>query len=218
MLVLKRLLVGLGLATALVAAHAAPTLALDLTTGGVATPCGGCASPAGTMFGWSFRLTAPITINQLGFWDAGSDGLGVPGVPTGLWTESGTLLASATVTNASESVASASADGSWLFEDIAQLTLQPGAYRIAGLFQNDDPLAQIGAGFTTVAEVVLTGGIAGTLGAGFDFPGDPFGAPIIGPNMRLADAQVPEPASLVLVAMGLALAGAGRRRARAGAL
>jgi hypothetical protein len=194
---------------------AAGPLVLDLNTGGTPTPCLSCGV-VGETFGWSFRVINAITIDQLGLWDAGADGLGVASIEAGLWDANGTLLASAVITDASEQVASASADGEWLFENIGALVLNPGSYVIGSLFFGDFPLAQIDSPFTTIADIALTGGVrSGGAGDGFAFPDSGFASPVFGPTMRLA--AVPEPAGLALVGLGMTLVGLRRRvRARRG--
>ena len=211
---LTRLLAPLMLVAGLASQPASASLVLDLNTGGAANTCNTCG-PLGDTFGWSFRVINSITINQLGVWDAGANGLGLPSSQVGLWTAAGALLASATVTDASEQVASASADGEWLFEGIASLTLVPGSYVIGSVFIAATPLAQTNAPFTTIADIALTGGVQGPNNVGLAFPGASFSFPIFGPTMRLAENNVPEPAGVALVGLGLALMALRRRSSEA---
>lgn len=200
------------LAAMCVTHNASASLVLDLNTGGSPLNCGSCGNTNGDTFGWGFRVINPITIDGLGVWDSGADGLGVQGAPTGLWTATGTLLASATITDGSTQVTSASADGEWLFEDIALLTLQPGSYVIGTAFLGSAPLAQIGAPFTNIADIAVSGGVgdASLDDAGLTFPGVSFNEEVFGPTMRLA--AVPIPTTVALLGLGLAGIGYQRRR------
>lgn len=211
---MRNLLKSLASAAVLAAALVSPAqadLVLDLTPGGTATPCGGCTG--GVTYGWSFTVRNAITIDGLGMWDAGADGLGQPSVEIGLWSSAGALLASTTVTNGSTQIASANLAGEWLFESISSLTLAAGDYRIGAVFTSATPLAQVASPYTTIAGVALTGGVQSTT-TGLADPTAQFNFPIFGPTMRLANT-VPEPASVVLVGMALlAVGAAGRRRNR----
>lgn len=178
-------------------------LVMDLTGGGTATPCGNCGSN-GSTYGWSFTVTNAIRIDGLGIWDAGSDGIGAA-TRAGLWTSTGTLLASAPISNASQMVASASDKGSWLMENITELTLLPGDYLIGAVFYDLTALAQVGSSFTSVSDIIVRGGVTDAAqNNGLAAPLSSFDVQIFGPTMRLAaPTPVPEPASLALVGLGL---------------
>lgn len=130
-----------------------------------------------------------------------------------LSTSAGTLLASATVSNASTVVASASNQGSWLIETIASITLLPGNYLLGAVFYTSEALAQIGSSFTNIPDITVGGGVRnGASNTGFTAPLASFGSQIFGPTMRMADNVVPEPAGLALVGLGLFGLAAFRRR------
>jgi hypothetical protein len=180
-------------------------LILDVQDGGVQAECGaGCGAVTGKTFGWAFTVLNPITVVSIGAWDTGSNGLGRD-TEAGLWTAGGTLLASATITNSSTPVASASSLGGWLFESIAPLTLNPGNYALGLVFTDRLPLANIG-GVTTISDIGgVTGRTALSPNTGLQFPATPFVTVIVGPNLQTADATtVPEPGSIALCGLGLA--------------
>ena len=198
--------------TLLACLPARATLVLDLTGGGTAEPCRTCGG-SGETFGWSFTVNNTITINGMGIWDNGSNGIG-PSTQVGIWTSSGSLLGSTTVSNTSSVVASASNQGSWLMETIAALTLSPGDYLLGAVFFGNTPLAQIGSTFTNIADITVGGGVRhGNSNGGLAAPLVNHSSLIFGPTMHLQDAnQVPEPTGLALVSLGLLCVVALRRR------
>ena len=68
----------------LAAGEAASQLAVDFPTAFERTPI------ADSNYGWAFSVTAPITIDGLGLWDAGSNGL-VENHEVGLWRTFGNV-------------------------------------------------------------------------------------------------------------------------------
>jgi hypothetical protein len=190
-------------------------LLLDLNPGGTSAPCISCGNATGQTYGWAFNVDSPVTIDGIGFWDEGGDGLETT-VQAGLWTSTGTLLASATITDGSTPVASASLSGRWLFESVAVQTLAVGSYVVGGTFFSTVPLAQVDATFVTNPDI---SGVAGRrhdgADTGFAAPLDVFTSAIFGPTLRTVES-VPEPAPLGLMALAAAgvVATASRRRKR----
>jgi hypothetical protein len=187
-------------------------LALDLNTGGGASPCGSCGAD-GTTFGWSFSVNDPITVDAIGLWDAGSAPLGTS-LQAGIFDSMGNLLASVTISDSSTPVASASTDGQWLFENISPITLTLGDYEIGSLFFDTAPLAQIGAPFVNIPAISVLGGVQGPADGGFQAPESLFSNLVFGPTFETVPATVPEPNFGILLAMGLAAIGLIRTRAK----
>jgi hypothetical protein len=199
-------IIGAAMLVAVPATSSASTLGVDATSGV------GLFFPFDTNIGWQFSVNAPITVDGLGMFDAVVPGLaGTHEV--GLWDNSGTLLASTTVTNASTPVASADAvAGRWLFENIAPLALTPGTY-VVGLhdgtavdFNLDNPT------FTTAPQITFLAPRL-TLSTTFGEPVGPGAVPVFGANIRI-QSPVPEPASMVLLGSGLGTLLLRRRRAK----
>jgi hypothetical protein len=190
---------------------------VDITGDSVAT-CGACGVKGSTM-GWAFTVSHPITIDGLGFFDVGANGLGVAPVQVGLWTIGGSLLAQAAVSSGSTAEPSTDANGDWLVESIALMTLPAGDYLIGASFGSSLPLAEAGdgdifgnlIGVSADPRITVTGGQIGDFNGGFEAPTAAFVFPVFGPTLSVS---VPEPRSLALLGVAFAGLAATRRKSQ----
>jgi hypothetical protein len=153
--------------------------------------------------GWTFQPTTAINVTSLGAFDYLMPSQG--SLQVGLWNDSGTLLASRTVSAASSMV------GLSHYESISPLLLLAGqtyyvaAYSAAGNLTAIVVTPDITPnGFATMSPEIQLGRVAYSSGSGFSFPAITEGNPgyaIVAPNFEFQ--AVPEPATFVLLGVGI---------------
>jgi hypothetical protein len=156
--------------------------------------------------GFEFKVSGPILVTRLGFWDRDEDGL-IQEHSIGLFDLGGTLLASAVVGPG----ASDALDNGFRYADITPYLLNPGIYRIGAYIDrrtadSDDVIV---GDPTIVTDPLIT--YIRSVGTGSDFlvypeedTTDFAGLGFFGPNFQFT--AVPEPSCVVLL-MGLGVAG-----------
>jgi hypothetical protein len=156
--------------------------------------------------GWQFTLTSPVTVTDLGFFDADDDGLSDPH-EVGIWDSLETLLGSATVP---PGIGATLLNG-FRFVPVAPFLLAPGSYTIGsyGNVTSPDEFRFGISGSTAIPGLTLGGGVQSTFGpTSLSFPGQVNGFAAegyFGPNFGIngAPAPVPEPSTLSLVGITL---------------
>jgi hypothetical protein len=200
----KILLAALFATSALTANAAILPLAVNFDDTGIS---GG--SGPNVNIGWEFSISSTISVTQLGFWDAGGDGLG-EAHQVAIWHASGAGdLGSAIVsgTVAAGTVDPLAPGSHFRVVDVTATLLTPGDYVIGGRLpgQQVDSYKDQSAG--TINNLAFGPGISFIQKR---FGGDPAfirpdftgaGSGIYGPNFTFA--SVPEPSSIALAVCGL---------------
>jgi hypothetical protein len=174
--------------------------------------------------GYTFSLTGDVTVDGIGLFDYGSDGLS-SAHEVALWDTGMTLIISPVILNpgsaTSRSEPSVSGLGSYIYEDVAPFVLGPGDYVLGASYLpangNKDKVDFDPDSISGAPNAVFGAGVFGPArGVNVEFPSMPgFGNNYFGPALRIVSGvpKVPEPTTLALVALGL-LATLGIRRRR----
>jgi hypothetical protein len=151
--------------------------------------------------GWKFSVTAPTSIEALGVYDSGQDGLAGP-AQVGLWLASGGApLVQTTVAAGTD----AALDGYFRFTPVTSTALTPGIEYIVGAHLDGDATSLFGGNGIVDPRVSVIDVRYSSFGSGFGFPDqtDPGtdGAAFLGGNFQLT--PVPLPAAAWLFGSGL---------------
>lgn len=170
--------------------------------------------------GWKFSVTAPTSVEALGVYDSGQDGLAGP-AQVGLWLASGGApLVQTTIAAGTDAVL----DGYFRFVPVSSTALTPGIDYIVGAHLDSDATSLFGENGIVDPRVSVIDARYSSLGSGFGFPDqtDPGtdGAAYLGGNFQLT--AVPLPAAAWLFGSGViglgSIARARLRKGRSGAL
>jgi hypothetical protein len=152
--------------------------------------------------GWQFTLSSTVTVTDLGYFDAGNDGL-FDSHSVGIFNSIGVLLVSATVPSGTGGTL---LDG-FRFTPAAPTILGPGSYTIGGYANStslDDFLFGT-SGAATISGLTLGSAVQSSFGpTSLTFPNGVNGFATqgyFGPNFMTS--SVPEPGAWSLLALGL---------------
>ena len=123
----------------------ADTIALSFTEGS--------AGPAiqNLTFGYTFTLSSPVLVTQLGLWDQGNDGLNASHVVS-IWTSTGTQEAQVTIPSGT----GATLTNGFRYVSIPSVLLPAGSYTIGGFYsRNTDNFAYFASTITPASGVTL---------------------------------------------------------------
>jgi hypothetical protein len=163
-------------------------------------------------WGFQFNTSSSFDVGSLGLWDQGSDGI-LASHQVGLFDLGGSLLVSATVTNASTVVASTNSGGQWLFTALPSLYTLPAGSYVFGYFNELGSQDLFRSATTTfMPDSSLTEARGGAGASSFAQPNTfVSGLGLFGPNLQVG--VVPEPSTIALAGLGaIGLLVAARRR------
>jgi hypothetical protein len=148
--------------------------------------------------GWTFRVDAPVQINELGYYDVGGDGLkGEHSV--GIFSlDNGQLLTSSVI---SAGTSDPLFDG-FRYTSITPFLLKPGFYSVMGNNPGTDAFVGLVLGASADARITYGFSVYSYGGAVLEAPtyvADGFGPGLFGPNFSIT----PEPQSWLLACAGL---------------
>lgn len=115
--------------------------------------------------GWQFNVLSPTSVDGLGWFDQGLDGLQQEH-EVGIWNSAGSLLASAIV----QAGTTDPLDGLFRTVAITPLILSPGSYTVGGMYYAKGDQADYGVVPTTKSNIVFVGGVYSGTDAMFERP------------------------------------------------
>lgn len=198
--------------------QAVPLFDFDKATAATQSP-----DPRRDTYGYSFRVRTATTVDGLGFFDFGSDGISTGGAHrVTLWNPAMAILDTAIINHGTSTAgadASASGLGRYIYADIAPRDLVPNVLYFLGASFNGgstDPLiddSSAGAGLVVNGAAAFDQGRFGmSTGNSAVFPGTPTGDRFFfGPTLRVQTAAIPEPLTPALLLAGILGIGLRRR-------
>jgi hypothetical protein len=163
--------------------------------------------------GFTFTANSSLIVSALGFWEQNTGANLTQTHQVGLWTSTGTLLASATV------AVNGAVTGNWRYATISPVTLTAGqSYTVGSAITSPftDTFSRVdvpGGTITSSPLISVTSSALNASAAGFSFPGvaDPIAFARLGPNLMVQAAPPPptavpiSPVALIAIGAGLAL-------------
>lgn len=172
------------------------------------------SKPFPNTIGWEFKISAPVTVTSLGFYDFGGDGL-FGDHEVGIWNTSLQNLLVSAVVGSSDPL-----DQGFRWISISPYELAVGTYRIGASInvydENYDNYISNADSLSLTAPVTYSGAVFSSDGYAYPNEIGYTNNGRFGPNFKFTTSSVPEPSTALLLGIGLAgTAFAGRRMRRA---